>query len=322
MNITRVERDGVEFFTVDDTGESGMSESGLARLCGVAPVSVHRFISSTSLAWDHEKELNPAFRKTIPFKPNGNSNLKFGQNSNIKILSAVVCARVIRHYALESKNKTQEALFALDKFSTAGITGWIQEITHWHGNAVPKTGIVTDFNTIDTLMDKRLDGSSYRVYLVLQKAIRLRSILSADEIMEHAGISRSAYTTAVTKLDELQLLPDWCKIQRKNQPEREVRDRLQSQLGGKVEAYTKFGLIDLLTETELIEIKVIHRWKDAIGHILAKSEKYPNHQKRLHLFGPQEPILDNIQAFCDRHSIRITFEQTAPPQKSLAKPLP
>lgn len=318
MNITRVERDSVEFFTVDDTGESGMSESGLARLCGVSPVAIHKFISNTSLTWDREKELNPAFRKTIPFKPNGNSNLKFGQHSNIKILSAAVCARVIRHYALDSKYKTQEALFTLDKFATAGITGWIQEITHWHGNAVPKTGIVTHFNTIDTLMDKRLDGSSYRVYLVLQKAIRLRSILSADEIMDRAGISRSAYTTAVTKLDELQLLPDWCKIQRKNQPEREVRDRLQSQLGGKVEAYTKFGLIDLLTETELIEIKVIHRWKDAIGHILAKSEKYPNHQKRLHLFGPQEPILDNIQAFCDRHSIRITFEQTESPKKSIA----
>ena len=317
MTITRVERDGVEFFTVDDTGESGMSESGLARLCGVSPVAIHKFISSTSLTWDHEKELNPSFRKTIPFKPQSNSNLKFGQNTNIKILSAVVCARVIRHYALESKYKTQEALFTLDKFSTAGINAWIQEITHWHGNAVPKTGIVTDFNTIDLLMDKRLDGSSYRVYLVLQKAIRLRSVLSADEIMERAGISRSAYTTAVTKLDELSLLPTWCKIQRKNQPERAVRDRLQSQLGGKVEAYTKFGLIDLLTETQLIEIKVIHRWKDAIGHILAKSEKYPNHQKRLHLFGPQEPILDNIQDFCDRHSIQVTFELTTPPKNAI-----
>jgi hypothetical protein len=28
MNITRVERDGVEFFTINATGESGMSESG------------------------------------------------------------------------------------------------------------------------------------------------------------------------------------------------------------------------------------------------------------------------------------------------------
>ena len=317
MTITRVERDGVEFFTVDDTGESGMSESGLARLCGVSPVAIHKFISMSALTWDHEKQLNPAFRKTIAFKPGSGKNLKPSQNSNIKVLSAIVCARVIRHYALESKYKTQEALFTLDKFSTAGINAWIQEITHWHGNAVPKTGIVTDFNTIDLLMDKRLDGSSYRVYLVLQKAIRLRSVLSADEIMERAGISRSAYTTAVTKLDELSLLPTWCKIQRKNQPERAVRDRLQSQLGGKVEAYTKFGLIDLLTETQLIEIKVIHRWKDAIGHILAKSEKYPNHQKRLHLFGPQEPILDNIQDFCDRHSIQVTFELITPPKTSI-----
>ena len=142
--------------------------------------------------------------------------------------------------------------------------------------------------------------------------------LTADEIMERAGISRSAYTTAVTKLDELALLPDWCKIQRKNQPERAVRDRLQSQLGGKVEAYTKFGLIDLLTETELIEIKVAHRWKDAIGHIVAKSEKYPNHQKRLHLFGPQEPILENIQDVCDRLSIRVTFELVEKEEKVLA----
>jgi hypothetical protein len=319
MNITRVERDGVEFFTVDDTGESGMSESGLARLCGVSPVAIHKFISSSALTWDHEKELNPAFRKTIAFKPGSGRNLKSSQNSNIKIISALVCARVIRHYALESKYKTQEALFTLDKFSTAGINAWIQEITHWHGNAVPKTGIVTDFNTIETLMDKRLDGSSYRVYLVLQKAIRLRSTLSADEIMERAGISRSAYTTAVTKLDELALLPDWCKIQRKNQPERAVRDRLQSQLGGKVEAYTKFGLIDLLTDTELIEIKVVHRWKDAIGHILAKSEKYPNHQKRLHLFGAQEPILENIEDVCDRLSIRVTFELVEKERRQLVE---
>jgi hypothetical protein len=121
----------------------------------------------------------------------------------------------------------------------------------------------------------------------------------------------------VTKLDELGLLPEWCKIQRKNQPERMVRDRLQAQLGGKVEAYTKFGLIDLLTETELIEIKVAHRWKDAIGHILAKSEKYPNHQKRLHLFSHQEVILEHIEAVCDRLSIRVTFELVEKVDRSL-----
>ena len=309
MNITRVERDGVEFFTIDDTGESGMSESGLAGLCGIAPISVHRFISSRSVAWDHEKELNPAFRKTIAFNAKHAKDFKPGQNLNIKILGATVCSRTIEHFAFESKYKTAEALFAYRKFAEKGINAWIQEVTHWHGNAVPRSGIVLDYNTIETLLDKKLDGTSYRTFLVLQKAIRMRVQLTADEIMQQASISRSAYSNAINKLADLNLLPDWCSIKRKKHPERDVRDRLQSQLGGVAEAYTKYGLIDLLTETELIEVKAVDRWKDAIGHIVAKSEKYPTHKKRLHLFGPEAPILEHIESICDRLNIQVTYEK-------------
>jgi hypothetical protein len=308
MTITRVVRDDVEFFTIDATGESGMSESGLARLCSVDRKSVSNFIRDMGGTKRGINTLEDNPSKYSRVRPKGLTPEERSYISHLSFISASVCADVIEHYAFHSRHKTKEALFAYQKFAKLGISTWIQQITEWHGNAVPKTGIVTDFKTIDTLMDKRLDGSSYRVYLVLQKAIRLRMPLTADEIMDRAGISRSAYSTAVTKLDELGLLPEWCKIQRKNHPERLVRDRLQSQLGGKVEAYTKFGLIDLLTETELIEIKIVNRWKDAIGHILAKSEKYPNHQKRLHLFGHQEPILENIEEVCDRLSIRVTFE--------------
>ena len=141
--------------------------------------------------------------------------------------------------------------------------------------------------------------------------------LNADEIMKRANISRSAYSNAVSKLGDLNLLPEWCSIKRKAHPERDVRDRLQSQLGGKVEAYTKYGLIDLLTETELIEIKTVDRWKDAVGHILAKAHKYPNHAKRLHLFSSEEPILETIEQVCTPHDIRVTFEKVDRP-KSLA----
>ena len=318
MTITRVIRDDVEFFTIDATGESGMSEAGLARLCGVSRQSVMNATREMGVTKNQNLDSKAASNKYSRLQLKGLTPDERSYISHFSFISAPVCADVIEYYAIDSRHKTTEALFAYRKFAKQGITNWIQGITEWHGNAIPKNGIVTDFNTIDTLMDKRLDGSSYRVYLVLQKAIRLRMPLTADEIMERAGISRSAYTTAVTKLDELALLPDWCKIQRKNQPEREVRDRLQSQLGGKVEAYTKFGLIDLLTETELIEIKVAHRWKDAIGHIIAKSEKYPNHKKRLHLFGTQEPILDNIQDVCDRLGIHVTFELVEKEMRSLS----
>ena len=315
MNITRVERDGVEFFTIDRTGECGMSETGLAHLCGVNRKSVSNYTRDLGATKNHnfDTESNP--RKYSRVRPKGLTPDERSYISHFSFISASVCAKVIEYFAFESKYKTSEALFAYRKFAEKGITAWIQEMTDWHGNPVPKNGITLDFKTIDQLLDKKLDGTSYRVFLILQNAIRSRMTLTADEIMKRAEISRSTYSTAVTKLDELGLLPDWCKIQRKNQPEKVVRDRLQAQLGGKVEAYTKWGLIDLLTETELIEVKIVTHWKDAIGHLIAKSRKYPNHQKRLHLFGYEDPCLEHIEDVCQDCEIRVTFERVLKAEK-------
>ena len=321
MNITRVIRDGVEFFTIEATGESGMSESGLARLCGVTHGAVSKLISNSFDTWEQEGSLKPNARRRFSFVPGSGKNLANGQSSNIKVVSAALCARVIRHYALESKYKTSEALFALDKFSTEGINAWIQEITQWHGNAVPRTGIVVDFKTIDLLLDKKLDGTSYRVYLILQKAIRSRMTLTADEIMVKAEISRSTFSIAVAKLQDLNLLPEWCQINRRQQPERLVRDRLQATLGGRTESPTPWGPIDLLTDTELIEIKGIQRWKEAIGHILVKSEAHPTHEKRLHLYGTHSTHLDQIRSACTNLDITVTFERIAKPEEPAIAPI-
>jgi hypothetical protein len=43
--------------------------------------------------------------------------------------------------------------------------------------------------------------------------------------------------------------------------EKDIQNRLYKELGGEMEVYTNFGYIDLLTETELIEIKVGNNWK-------------------------------------------------------------
>ena len=317
MNITRVERDGVEFFTIDATGESGMSESGLAQICGVTRQAVSLVLRDLMASKTDQNRPEPMQHNEIWLQAKGAPSIEKSKIRNLSIVRADVCAKVVKHYAFHARHKTPEAMFALEKFASLGITAWIQEVTHWHGNPVPRNGIVLDYKTLDTLIENKLDGTSYRVFCVLQKALRLRMQLNADDIMKRANISRSAYRNAVTKLADLNLLPDWITIQRKAHPERDVRDRLQSQLGGKVEAYTKYGLIDLLTETELIEIKTVDRWKDAIGHILAKSNKYPTHAKRLHLFGPKDPILETIEEVCTAHSIRVTFEKVDLPKAPL-----
>ena len=321
MNITRVERDGVEFFTIDATGESGMSEIGLARLCGVTRQSISSLLQDILAGKVDINRPGPLQRHDLTMQAKGIPSIEKSRISKLSIVRADVCARIIKHYAFHSRHKTPEAMFALEKFAELGITGWIQEATHWHGNPVPRNGIVLDYNTIETLLENKLDATAYRVYLVLQKAIRMRVQLSAPEIMEQAKISRSGYSTAIGKLADVNLLPEWCSIKRKRHPERDVRDRLQSQLGGQVEAYTRYGLIDLLTATELIEIKTVDRWKDAIGHIIAKAHRYPNHAKRLHLFSSEEPILETIEQVCTPHDIRVTFEKVDRPKlsPSLAK---
>jgi hypothetical protein len=325
MTITRVVRDDVEFFTIDATGESGMSETGLARLCGVTKQAVSLFLRDMVSRNSSSDQLEPMQRKDLWCQAKGLHPSERSKISNLYIVSAKVCAKVIKHYAFDSKHKTDKALFAYQMFAERGITAWIQEMTEWRGNPVPRNGFVLDFKTIDLLLSKKLDGTSYRIFLILQTAVRSRTTLTADEIMKRAEVSRSTYGSAVTKLDELGLLPEWCKIQRKNQPEKVVRDglrptighRLQAQLGGKAEAYTRWGLIDLLTETELIEVKIVKNWKDAIGHLIAKSRKYPNHQKRLHLFGYEEPCLEHIEDVCRDCEIRVTFERVVKAEKIL-----
>ena len=296
-----------------------MSEIGLARICGVTRQSISALLRDILAGKIDINRSEPLQRNDLALQLKGIPAIEKSTISKLSIVRAEICAHVVKHYAFHSRHKTPEAMFALEKFAALGITAWIQEATHWHGNPVPRNGIVVDYDTLDTLIESKLDGTSYRVFFVLQKALRLRMELNADEIMKRANISRSAYRNAVTKLGEIKLLPDWITIQRKAHPERDVRDRLQSQLGGKVEAYTKYGLIDLLTETELIEIKTIDRWKDAIGHILAKSNKYPTHAKRLHLFGPKDPILETIEEVCTPHSIRVTFEKVDPPKSPLIR---
>jgi hypothetical protein len=309
MTITRVIRDGVEFFTIDATGESGMSESGLSRLGGVSQQAINKTLRNLVATNSEETPLKTRLGGKVWLQPRGLSSIERTKITSLSIVNANACAAIIEHYAFESKYKTQEALFAYRKFGAMGINAWIQEMTEWRGNPIPKNGITLDFDTIDQLLEKKLDTNSYRVYLIFQKAIRLRMTLTPAETMQRANIGRSAYMNAIGKLHDAQLLPDWCKTERRMHPERDVRDRLQTQLGGQVEAYTKWGLIDLLTETELIEIKIAHHWKDAIGHIIAKSNAFPNHKKRLHLFSNQLPRLDHIEEICTQFDIKITFEK-------------
>lgn len=96
--------------------------------------------------------------------------------------------------------------------------------------------------------------------------------------------------------------------------ERDVQRDLAVALGGQLEAPCPDGLIDLLTDTEVIEIKCIDGWKSAFGQVLVYSEHYPLHVKRIHLFStnPNRLIklnsVDRPRAVCQRWGVKFTAD--------------
>jgi hypothetical protein len=85
--------------------------------------------------------------------------------------------------------------------------------------------------------------------------------------------------------------------------------RLRKQLGGEREVVTPAGNIDLLTSTELIEVKEVKGWKCAIGQVEIYGDYYPSHTKRIHLFGAaHERFLKMVEEHCLKRGIVLTWE--------------
>ena len=133
MSILRHESDGTEFFTVQATGESGMSQSGLARLCGVGSDAINKLLKSvmTSSCPDFLKPLQDMELTLVK---------SVHEFKNAAILKDSVCARILEWYAFESQRPTEKARQAFRQFAAIGIRTWIQSITGW--DSLPKTKVL------------------------------------------------------------------------------------------------------------------------------------------------------------------------------------
>lgn len=119
-----------EFYTVEDTGESGLSQTGLAALCGVTRQAIIKLeetlvtkAPSNRLERFVGKKLTLVTSEEVPdIKVNGRAA------GNIKIYTAAFCAATIRHYDDQGYEVADNTV---DQFLELGITQWIQGITGW-----------------------------------------------------------------------------------------------------------------------------------------------------------------------------------------------
>jgi len=164
------------------------------------------------------------------------------------------------------------------------------------------------------LVKAKMSGTAYRIWIYLRSILgnedRTIDVTTRMELAARLGVSTRAILRAAIELNDAGFLTfelSSCETKEGN-----VRDRLHESLGGLKEVITAVGRIDLLTDSELIEVKRLSDWKSALGQVLAYGNFYPTHSKRIHLFSEKviaAEYASQVSVACLELGVLATFEE-------------
>jgi hypothetical protein len=253
------------------------------------------------------------------------------QYKNATVVNARASKAILYYYAAISDQNPEAAVQLLWQILSEGFQDFVYDKTGWHpptpkqSPALPPTraeelGIEPRYVHVkfdrhifyNDLLDRGLTAPMHRVYLYFTDCNLVNKKADPEEVSKYAQVAKHSLYDLIERMRPLGLVPEWFEIDESlRAPEAQIRARLHQELGGQIEVQTIHGPIDLLTETELIEIKKIEDWKEGFGQVLAKCKTYPNHQKRLHLFGNNDRALRNIKACCKELDIVVSYEESS-----------
>lgn len=123
----------------------------------------------------------------------------------------------------------------------------------------------------------------------------------------HAGFSM-LYVAVFTSV-----ISDHFKIHTKSKvSEHEVADRLAIAVQGKREVLTPSGRIDVLSPSQVIEVKRAAKWRGALGQVLDYAQHYTSHGRRIHLCDvPAAFDFQKVLAACASVDVVVTWEEAA-----------
>lgn len=177
VQMVQAEIDGIEFYVSIDGTQSGMSISGLARLCGISRPSLQDLLQKIQLDEGAGKK-TPAPLKAISGK---DLHMRTDADNNAQVIPADICASVIEYYAFESKAANDTAKFSFRKFASKGMDLWIKEITGYQKNQIPESKeilsllqqllVKVDNLEKDSKEYKNLRGKTVKVFPALDKTL-------------------------------------------------------------------------------------------------------------------------------------------------------
>jgi hypothetical protein len=181
LNHLIVEVEGVEFYTDAATGRSGISQSGLAVLCGVNRRTVSDLIKSLS-GKTRSKWLEPIAGKL--------SECRTKTRSGMQLCNDELSIAIIKHYAF-SGNET--AQYTFDKFAAIGFNSWIQSITGWSNPKAPtpKPELETTMPTPEEMDYLRSRDWEKKELEAIDRGETPDYAAIGKEFMSHSGFDRA-----------------------------------------------------------------------------------------------------------------------------------
>jgi hypothetical protein len=123
--VSPITVDGIEFYVSADGKHCGVSQVGLARLCGVAETTMRRTLTNLKGSGVRRSDASELV-KDLKGKE---LSLAISSNQQANVIESKVAARIIQYFAFESSKATDIAKYSLGKFATIGIDTWIKEVT-------------------------------------------------------------------------------------------------------------------------------------------------------------------------------------------------
>jgi hypothetical protein len=181
LNHLIVEVEGVEFYTDAATGRSGVSQSGLAILCGVSKQAISKLVNSLSTGGGG-KLLKPLQGKV--------ETLSTKTQSGMILYADELCIAIIRYY---DRKGNETAQYTFDKFAAIGFNSWIQSITGWSNPKAPtpKPELETTMPTPEEMDYLRSRDWEKKELEAIDRGETPDYAAIGKEFMSHSGFDRA-----------------------------------------------------------------------------------------------------------------------------------
>jgi hypothetical protein len=123
IQVTAQEINGINFYVSADGQESGMSQTGLSKLCGVSQRDLGRLLKLVNKGGLESTTKIP--ERLIPHSKTAVTprHTSFGVSN---FVPSKFCSDIIKYYAFDLKSEI--ALYSCEKFMDIGIDAWIKKV--------------------------------------------------------------------------------------------------------------------------------------------------------------------------------------------------